>query len=87
MGMPPIVEDWPQRLNHLAYARAEEKISAATFPQHMKQVHADSLAAMVEHFLASGPDYRGLSVSRLPGIRVCGCPSYPALGRWRRDAA
>jgi hypothetical protein len=46
--------------NHLAYARAEEKISAETFSQHMNQVRADALVAMVEHFLATGPDYRGL---------------------------
>jgi len=46
--------------DHLAYARAEEKISAATFSQHMNQLRADALVAMVEHFLATGPDYRGL---------------------------
>ncbi len=51
------VEELP---SHLAYARAEEKISAETFSQHMNQVRADALVAMVEHFLASDPDYRGL---------------------------
>jgi hypothetical protein len=30
---------------------------------------------------------RGLPVSRLSGIRVCGCPSYPALGGGRRNEA
>jgi hypothetical protein len=50
--------------NHLAYARAEEKISAETFSQHMNQVRADALVAMVEHFLATGPDYR-----RLQGLK------------------
>ena len=45
--------------NHFAYARAEEK-SPRTFSQHMNQVRADALVAMVEHFLASGPDYRSL---------------------------
>jgi hypothetical protein len=38
------------------YARAEEKISAETFSQHMDQIRADALIAMVEHFLASEPD-------------------------------
>ncbi|WP_162300127.1 HNH endonuclease signature motif containing protein [Kineobactrum sediminis] len=46
--------------DHVAYARAEKKISAETFSQHMNQVRADALVAVVEHFLASGPDYRGL---------------------------
>ena len=46
--------------NHLAYTRAEEKISAEIFFQHMNQVRADALVATMEHFLASGPDYRGL---------------------------
>lgn len=46
--------------DHLAYALAEEKISAETFSQHMNQIRADALVTMVEHFLASGPDYRGL---------------------------
>ncbi len=46
--------------DHLAFERAEEKISAETFSQHMNQTRADALVAMVEHFLASGPDYRGL---------------------------
>ncbi|MFO7552606.1 MAG: DUF222 domain-containing protein [Haliea sp.] len=55
--------------DHLAYARAEEKISAATFSQHMNQVRADALVAMVEHFLASGPDYRGLQ--GLKGAERC----------------
>ncbi len=55
--------------DHLAYARAEEKISAATFSQHMNQVRADALVAMVEHFLASNPDYRGLQA--LKGSERC----------------
>ncbi|MDO8864140.1 DUF222 domain-containing protein [Haliea sp. E1-2-M8] len=55
--------------NHLAYAWAEEKISAETFSQHMNQVRADALVAMVEHFLASGPDYRGLQ--GLKGAERC----------------
>jgi len=55
--------------DHLAYARAEEKISAATFSQHMNQVRADALVAMVEHFLASNPDYRGLQA--LKGTERC----------------
>jgi len=55
--------------DHLAYARAEEKISAATFSQHMNQVRADALVSMVEHFLASGPDYRGLQ--GLKGAERC----------------
>jgi hypothetical protein len=55
--------------NHLAYARAEEKISAETFSQHMNQVRADALVAMVEHFLASGPDYQGLQ--GLKGAERC----------------
>ena len=46
--------------DHLAYARAEEKISAETFSQHMNQVRADALVSVMEHFMASGPDYRGL---------------------------
>jgi Domain of unknown function (DUF222)/HNH endonuclease len=45
---------------HVAYDRADEKISAETFSQHMNQTRADALVSMVEHFLASGPDYRGL---------------------------
>ncbi len=44
----------------VAYARADEKISAETFSQHMNQVRADALVGMVEHFLASGPNYRKL---------------------------
>jgi hypothetical protein len=55
--------------NHLAYARAEEKISAETFSQHMNQVRADALVAMVEHFLATGPDYQGLQ--GLKGAERC----------------
>ncbi|MDO8863079.1 HNH endonuclease signature motif containing protein, partial [Haliea sp. E1-2-M8] len=55
--------------DHLAYARAEEKISAETFSQHMNQVRADALVAMVEHFLVSGPDYRGLQ--GLQGAERC----------------
>ncbi|MDO8862472.1 DUF222 domain-containing protein, partial [Haliea sp. E1-2-M8] len=55
--------------DHLAYARAEEKISAEIFSQHMNQVRADALVAMVEHFLASGPDYRGLQ--GLKGAERC----------------
>ena len=55
--------------NHLAYARAEEKISAEIFSQHMNHVRADSLAALVEHFLASGPDYQGLQ--SLKGAERC----------------
>ncbi|MEQ9462811.1 MAG: DUF222 domain-containing protein [Haliea sp.] len=55
--------------NHLAYARAEEKISAATFSQHMNQVRADALVALVEHFLATGPDYQGLQ--GLKGTERC----------------
>ena len=55
--------------NHLAYTRAEEKISAETFSQHMNQVRADALVAMVEHFLAIGPDYRGLQ--GLKGAERC----------------
>jgi len=55
--------------NHLAYARAEEKISAETFSQHMNQVRADALVAMVEHFLATGPDYR--SLQGLKGAERC----------------
>ncbi|MEQ8801810.1 MAG: DUF222 domain-containing protein, partial [Haliea sp.] len=46
--------------HHLAYARAEERISAETFSQHMNQIRADALVSVMEHFLASGPDYRGL---------------------------
>ncbi|MFO7552749.1 MAG: DUF222 domain-containing protein [Haliea sp.] len=55
--------------DHLAYARAEEKISAETFSQHMNQVRADALVAVMEHFLASGPDYRGLQ--GLKGAERC----------------
>ena len=55
--------------DHLAYAQAEEKISAETFSQHLSQVRADALVAMVEHFLASGPDYRGLQA--LKGSERC----------------
>lgn len=43
-----------------AYARADEKISAETFSRHMNQIRADALVGMVEHFLASGPDYQEL---------------------------
>lgn len=46
--------------DNLAYERAEERISAETFSQHMNQIRADALVNMVEHFLASGPDYRNL---------------------------
>ncbi|MFO7551207.1 MAG: hypothetical protein R6W80_07350, partial [Haliea sp.] len=62
----PVGEALP---DHLAYARAEEKISAELFSQHMNQVRADALVAMVEHFLASGPDYRGLQ--GLKGAERC----------------
>ncbi|MDO8864231.1 DUF222 domain-containing protein [Haliea sp. E1-2-M8] len=55
--------------HHLAYARVEEKISAEIFSQHMNQVRADALVAMVEHFLASGPDYKGLQ--GLKGAERC----------------
>ena len=55
--------------DHIAYARAEEKISAETFSQHMNQVRADALVTMVEHFLASGPDYQGLQA--LKGAERC----------------
>ena len=55
--------------HHLAYARAEEKISAATFAQHMNQVRADALVSVMEHFMASGPDYRGLQ--GLKGAERC----------------
>ncbi|MFN2287944.1 MAG: DUF222 domain-containing protein, partial [Chromatocurvus sp.] len=55
--------------DHVAYTRAEEKISAEVFSQHMNQVRADALVAMVEHFLASGPDYRGLQA--LKGTDRC----------------
>ncbi|MDO8863345.1 DUF222 domain-containing protein [Haliea sp. E1-2-M8] len=55
--------------DHLAYARAEEKISAETFSQHMNQVRADALVTMVEHFLATGPDYKGLQ--GLKGAERC----------------
>lgn len=55
--------------DHVAYARAEEKISAETFSQHMNQARADALVKMVEHFLASGPDYQGLQA--LKGAERC----------------
>ncbi|MFO7550519.1 MAG: DUF222 domain-containing protein [Haliea sp.] len=55
--------------DHLAYTRAEEKVSAEVFSQHMNQVRADALVAMVEHFLASGPDYQGLQ--GLKGAERC----------------
>jgi len=55
--------------NHIAYTRAEEKISAERFSQHMDQVRADAMVAMVEHFLASGPDYPGLQ--GLKGAERC----------------
>jgi len=55
--------------NHLAYARAEEKISADTFSQHMNHIRADSLVATIEHFLASEPDYKGLQ--GLKGAERC----------------
>lgn len=55
--------------NHLAYTWAEEKISAEMFSKHMDQVRADALVAMVEHFLASGPDYQGLQ--GLKGAERC----------------
>ena len=55
--------------DHVAYTRAEEKISAEVFSQHMNHVRADALVAMVEHFLASGPDYRGLQA--LKGAERC----------------
>lgn len=54
---------------HLAYARAEEKISAETFSQHMNQIRADALVNMVEHFLAAAPDYGGLQT--LKGSERC----------------
>ncbi|GAB3306769.1 HNH endonuclease signature motif containing protein [Haliea atlantica] len=55
--------------NHLLYTRAEEKISAETFSRHMDQVRADALVAMVEHFLASAPDYAALQ--GLKGAERC----------------
>ncbi len=55
--------------DHLAYSRAEGKISAEIFSQHMNHVRADALVAMVGHFLASGPDYRGLQ--GLKGAERC----------------
>lgn len=55
--------------DHLAYARAEEKISAETFSQHMNQIRADALVNMVEHFLAAAPDYGGLQA--LKGSERC----------------
>ncbi|WP_205686727.1 HNH endonuclease signature motif containing protein [Chromatocurvus halotolerans] len=55
--------------DHLAYARAEERISAETFSQHMNQIRADALMNMVEHFLATGPDCRGLQA--LKGAERC----------------
>ena len=55
--------------DNLAYARAEEKISAETFSQHMNQVRADALVSVMEHFMASGPDYRGLQ--SLKGSERC----------------
>jgi hypothetical protein len=45
---------------NVAYERADEKISAETFSQHMNRIRADALVNMVEHFLASAPDYREL---------------------------
>jgi hypothetical protein len=60
------VDDVP---DHLAYARAEEKISAESFSQHMKQVQADALMATMEHILASGTDYR--SLQGLKGAERC----------------
>ncbi|RLQ22228.1 DUF222 domain-containing protein [Seongchinamella sediminis] len=54
---------------NLAFERAEEKISAETFSQHMNQIRADALVNMVEHFLASGPDYRDLQ--GLTGAERC----------------
>ncbi|MAL96513.1 MAG: hypothetical protein CME40_15680 [Haliea sp.] len=59
----------PMVPNHIAYIRAEEKISAERFSQHMDQVRADAMVAMVEHFLASGPDYSGLQ--SLKGAERC----------------
>jgi len=53
----------------VAYERAEEKISAETFSSHMNQIRADALVNMVEHFLASGPDYRNLQ--GLKGAERC----------------
>ena len=35
----------------------------------MNQIRADALVAMVEHFLATGPDYRGLQA--LKGTERC----------------
>ena len=55
--------------DHLVYARAEEKISAETFSQHMNQVRADALVSVMEHFLATGPDYPGLQ--SLKGSERC----------------
>ena len=73
--------------NHVAYARAEEKISAETFSQHMNQVRADALVAMVEHFLASGPDYPGPAgtegVGTVPGRAARG-HQHPARTAVRR---
>jgi hypothetical protein len=55
--------------NAVAYARAEEKISAETFSQHMNQVRADALVCLVEHFLAGDPDCR--SLQSLKGVDRC----------------
>ncbi|TDG12767.1 HNH endonuclease [Seongchinamella unica] len=55
--------------NDVAYQRAEEKVSAETFSQHMNQIRADALVNMVEHFLASGPDYHDLQ--GLKGAERC----------------
>ena len=53
----------------VAYARADEKISAEIFSQHMNQIRADALVDMVEHFLASAPNYRELQ--GLKGAERC----------------
>lgn len=55
--------------DHVAYARAEEKITAETFSRHMDRIRADALVAMVEHFLASGPVCPGLQ--GLKGAERC----------------
>ncbi len=49
--------------------RLEEKISAETFGQFINQVRADAFAGLVEHFLASAPDYRELRA--LNGAERC----------------
>jgi hypothetical protein len=51
------------------YERAEEKISAETFAQFMNQVRADAFVGLVEHFLATAPDYSDLQ--GLKGAERC----------------